>query len=101
MHAGSRPPDGNQPPDHRPLCAFFTASGDQVLLAVQSEGEWLRFCTTVLGGPGSGRRPPFSANERRVEHRDLLDELIKPALAAMDDRRSSPASIEPHSPTPE
>jgi len=63
-------------------------------------GEWLRFCTTVLR-PGSGRRPPGSANERRVAAPRPPGRADSTGpLAAMDRRRSSPASIEPHSPTP-
>jgi formyl-CoA transferase len=83
---GGEPPRrmGTNHPTIAPYGAYATGGGDQVLLAVQSEGEWLRFCTTVLEDPGVAADPRFASNERRVEHRDALDGLINRCLAATD-----------------
>src|SRR5207244_1174208 len=49
-----------------PYGAYATAGGEQIMLAVQSDAEWVRFCAVVLEDPGLTRDERFATNERRV-----------------------------------
>ena len=48
---------------HRPLRAIQAGDGHTILLAIQNEPEWARFCEIVLGRPDLAQRPPIC-----VEH---------------------------------
>lgn len=55
----------------------FRAGDDKlVLLGVQNEREWVRFCTIVLEQPEVAADPRFSGNARRIEHRNDLHALV-------------------------
>ncbi|HEU5200179.1 MAG TPA: CaiB/BaiF CoA-transferase family protein [Ktedonobacterales bacterium] len=55
----------------------FRAGDDKlVLLGVQNEREWARFCTIVLEQPEVAADPRFSGNARRIEHRNELHTLV-------------------------
>jgi len=73
-----------------PYGAYPTAGGEQVMLAVQSDAEWVRFCATVLEDPGLTRDERFATNERRVTNRAALEEHIHATFDALD----RPAVIE-------
>jgi len=66
-----------------PYGPFPTASGDQVVVAVQNDREWTRLCTDVLGDPELATDERFARNSARVAHRDELDELITGHLAGL------------------
>ena len=55
-----------------PYGAYATAGGEQIMLAVQSDAEWVRFCAVVLEDPGLTRDERFATNERRVANRAAL-----------------------------
>ena len=67
-----------------PYGAYATAGGEQIMLAVQSDAEWVRFCAVVLEDPGLTRDERFATNERRVANRAALDERINATLGALD-----------------
>jgi crotonobetainyl-CoA:carnitine CoA-transferase CaiB-like acyl-CoA transferase len=67
-----------------PYGAYPTAGGEQVMLAVQNDAEWVRFCATVLEDPGLTRDERFATNERRVANRAPLEERIDATLGALD-----------------
>lgn len=52
-----------------------------VLIAVQNDREWRRFCAQVLDAPALADEPDFITNERRVAHRGRLDERIQAVTA--------------------
>src|SRR5260370_40709111 len=54
------------------------------MISVQNDGEWVRFCTTVLQSLEIVRHPLLSTNTDRVRHRDVLDEFIRKALAPIN-----------------
>ena len=47
-----------------PYGAFPTADGSLVLISIQNEREWARFCDGVLGEPGSRRRRGLRVQQR-------------------------------------
>ena len=67
-----------------PYGAYATAGDEQVMLAVQSDAEWVRFCEAVLEDAGVTRDERFATNERRVVNRVALDARINATLGALD-----------------
>ncbi len=70
---------GNSHPNIVPYEAFRTADG-QIVVAVGSERQWLRFCEAV-GLPDLAADPRFATNERRVTNREALRPLLADRLA--------------------
>jgi itaconate CoA-transferase len=58
-----------------PYGAYHCADG-HVLLAVQTDREWRRLCSTALDSPSLADDPRFVSNELRVENRVALEALI-------------------------
>ena len=54
-----------------------------LLLAIQNEREWGRFCRLVLNDACLQNDPRFESNTRRVENRVALDSLISSALGSL------------------
>lgn len=67
-----------------PYGAFATADGALVLISIQNEREFARFCTDFLGEPDLPAREGFRTNVERVAHRALVDAHLAPAFAALD-----------------
>lgn len=65
-----------------PYGPFTAGDGHVVLLAIQNEPEWARFCEIVLEKPGLATDPRFASNTLRVEHREDLNPIITAAFAA-------------------
>jgi formyl-CoA transferase len=65
-----------------PYGAFDTHDG-RLLLAVQNDREWRRFCAVVLEQPELSDDPLFTSHRRRVENRDALDALIARRLGRL------------------
>jgi itaconate CoA-transferase len=59
-----------------PYGPFETGDGTVVILGVQNEREWQRFCEVVLGQPELTGDPRFESVARRSEHRHALQALI-------------------------
>ncbi len=53
-----------------------------LLIAVQNNQQWARFCTDVLHHPELQSRAEFATNADRVSHRSELDAELKPWFAA-------------------
>ena len=64
-----------------PYGAYAAGDGQPIMISVQNDDEWVRFCTTVLQSPEIARHPLFSTNPDRVRHREALNEFIRKALA--------------------
>ncbi|HEY7430067.1 MAG TPA: CaiB/BaiF CoA-transferase family protein [Streptosporangiaceae bacterium] len=81
---GSPPPrTGARHASIVPYGAYATAGGDEILIAVQNEAEWVRLCRDVLSLPGVAGDERFAGNPRRVERRDEVEALLRPAVAAL------------------
>ncbi|HQY29157.1 MAG TPA: CaiB/BaiF CoA-transferase family protein [Burkholderiaceae bacterium] len=66
-----------------PYGPFPTGDGKTVMLGLQNEREWQVFCAKVLGQPSLASDERFSANPRRVEHRDALRAIIVARFAQL------------------
>ena len=67
-----------------PYGAYAAGDGQPLMISVQNDDEWVRFCTTVLQSPEIARHPLFSTNPDRVRHREALNEFIRKALAPIN-----------------
>ena len=66
-----------------PYGPFESADGTPVLVGIQNEREWTRFCRDVLGAPALAADPRFASNTDRVANRDALEEIVGGALRAL------------------
>jgi itaconate CoA-transferase len=81
---GSPPPrTGARHASIVPYGAYATADGEEILIAVQNEAEWVRLCRDVLARPGLAEDERFAGNPSRVERRDEVEALLCPAVAAL------------------
>jgi itaconate CoA-transferase len=64
-----------------PYGPFEAGDGHTILLAIQNEPEWARFCEIVLGRPDVARDPRFASNTLRVAHRDEMNRIIAQAFS--------------------
>lgn len=81
-----------------PYGPYATADAGSLLVAVQNDGQWRRFCTDVLERPALVDDPRFATNQDRVANRAALDEILgtvlgrlpKAAMAATLERADIP-----------
>ncbi len=59
-----------------PYGAYGCADGLDIVIAIQNEREWLRFCRQVLGDESLASDARLKSNQRRVDNRDYVDQLI-------------------------
>lgn len=74
---------GSSHPAIAPYGPYPTGDGGMVLLGVQNEREWARFCAIVLGDPRLASDTRFASNSDRVTNREALDGLIVGALSGL------------------
>lgn len=60
-----------------PYGLFATGDGSTVMLSIQNEREWARFCADVLAQPALAQDPRFANNSQRVIHRAELQTVIE------------------------
>ncbi len=83
--------DGAPPPSRSgaahatiyPYGPFPAGDGGSVLLGVQNEREWARFCADVLGRPQLAADPRFVTNAQRSAARDELRAIIVAEFATL------------------
>jgi crotonobetainyl-CoA:carnitine CoA-transferase CaiB-like acyl-CoA transferase len=82
---GARPPvrAGASHAAIQPYGPYETGDGSVVILGVQNEREWLRFCEVVLGQAQLATDPRFDSVARRSEHRQALQSLIAQVFAGL------------------
>lgn len=75
---GGKPPQrvGLNHPSIAPYGAYAAGDGQQVVLSIQNEREWLSFCEQALQLPQIAINPHFIDNEKRVENRSALNNII-------------------------
>jgi itaconate CoA-transferase len=84
-YAGGAPARGGlHHPTIAPYGPYATADSETVLVAVQNDSQWRRFCEQVLDRPELARDERFSTVERRVAERDTLDMIIDGCLGQLD-----------------
>ncbi|KAB8076070.1 CoA-transferase family III domain-containing protein [Aspergillus leporis] len=59
-----------------PYGPFEAGDGKSVMLGVQNEREWVKFCGTVLGLPELATDKRFVSNSLRTQNRDALKGII-------------------------
>ncbi len=81
---GSSPPRvGLAHPSICPYGAFVTADGTTLLIAVQNEREWTRFCAHFMDEPDLASKEGFNSNVSRVAHRARVDGRIAEKFAGL------------------
>ncbi len=76
-YAGQAPERvGVRHPSIAPYGAFATGDGKSIIISIQNEREWVRFCAHVLGRPEIAADPRFSENVRRVANRTALEAIV-------------------------
>ena len=65
-----------------PYGAYPTKGGEIIVIAIQNEREWGRFCERVLEQPELAAAPAFASNVARVANRAALDGVIAGVFAA-------------------
>ena len=67
-----------------PYGPFRVANGRTVVIAVQNEREWRRFCSDVLQRPELADDPRFATNEARLRNRAELEPEVEAILLQLD-----------------
>lgn len=75
---------GTSHPAIAPYGTFVAGDGTEVVLAIQNEREWARFCAEVLGDEALATDDRFATGSARLEHRDELHAAIDAVLGALD-----------------
>ncbi len=63
-------------PSIQPYGAYPTADDSELVIAIQNDREWRRFCIEVLGKPELGEHALYANNVSRCENRGSLNEEI-------------------------
>lgn len=86
QHEGGKPPRrmGLAHPSIAPYGVFATRDGQQILISVQSDREWVAFARHVLERPECAQDPRFATNIARCENRAQTDGAVADAFAALD-----------------
>ncbi|MDP9364180.1 MAG: CoA transferase [Chloroflexota bacterium] len=66
-----------------PYGVYRCAGGEQVNLAVQTDGQWTRFCRDVCRRPEWEADPRYATGEDRRHNRDALEDAIEEVFATL------------------
>jgi itaconate CoA-transferase len=72
---------GVRHPSIAPYGAFPTGDGKAIIVGIQNEREWQRFCATVLDDAALAADARFCDNVQRVANRPALDAMIAARFA--------------------
>ena len=78
------PRSGLSHPMIQPYGAYETRDGPPILIAIQNEREYLRFCNDVLAAPELIEDPRFHDNPSRCENVKALKAVIDETFTSMD-----------------
>ncbi len=67
-----------------PYGAYICGDGHPVLFSVQTQKQWIDFCTIVCEHPEWIADPRFDTTPHRRQHRDILEPLIEQAFAPFE-----------------
>jgi itaconate CoA-transferase len=68
-------------PSIAPYGVFRSRDGKDILISIQSEREWIKFCADVLEQPELPRDPRFANMVERVKNRALTDKAVGDSFA--------------------
>ena len=71
-------------PSIAPYGAYTCRGGEQVVISIQNEREWVNFCKEVLGSETLAIDPRFATNTARCTNRPALDEAINRVFGALE-----------------
>ena len=82
QQADGHPPQrvGVHHPSITPYGAFVAADGKSIVIAIQNEREWQRFCAEILGDAALAHDPRFADGPRRIVNRPALEALVTAAF---------------------
>lgn len=84
-HGGAPPPrTGLRHAMIAPYGAYPVGDGERMVIAIQNEREWARFCTAILGDASLARDDRFAGHPARLANREAMDALIVAAFARHD-----------------
>ncbi|EJT04269.1 CaiB/BaiF CoA-transferase family protein [Rhizobium sp. CCGE 510] len=66
-----------------PYGVFKAKDGKDILISIQNDREWIKFCNEFLKQPAMGKDPSFARNVDRVANRTATDALVASAFAEM------------------
>jgi crotonobetainyl-CoA:carnitine CoA-transferase CaiB-like acyl-CoA transferase len=66
-----------------PYGAFETADGGLVLVSIQNEREWAKFCKHFLGDVDLATQPGYDSNTARVANRPAVDAVVARVFAGL------------------
>ena len=86
QHYGGQAPKrvGLNHPSIAPYGVYGTKSGEKVIISIQNNREWVKFCREVLKKEGMIDDPRFAENENRVANRPALNAEIDDVFSALD-----------------
>ncbi|NIA69063.1 CoA transferase [Pelagibius litoralis] len=71
-------------PSIAPYGVYPCAAGEEIVICIQNEREWLRFVGQVLKQPDLAEDPRFCDNTARVDNRAALDREIESCFTQLD-----------------
>jgi itaconate CoA-transferase len=71
-------------PSIAPYGVFMTREGGQILISIQSDREWAKFCAEVLVNPALVQDARFVSNVARVRNRAETDRAVAEAFARFE-----------------
>nr|WP_301287340.1 CaiB/BaiF CoA-transferase family protein [Sphingobium sp. OAS761] len=74
---------GLKHPSIAPYGAFVIADGSQLVVSIQNEREWAKFCAIVLGDATVATDERFASNALRCANRTVLDALVGETFGAL------------------
>lgn len=80
-------------PSIAPYGVFTTSDGKQVLISIQSDREWAKFCAEFLKAPELSADKRFARNIARVRNRAETDATVAAAFAGYDVARAREALL--------
>ena len=81
---GAPPRVGLKHPSVAPYGAYESKDGQLVLISIQNEREWAKFCAEVLGDPAIATDKRFDSNVARVRNTPDLDRIIADRFRTMN-----------------
>jgi itaconate CoA-transferase len=80
---GAPPRVGLNHPSVAPYGAYESKDGQLILISIQNEREWAKFCAEVLGDAAIATDARFNSNVGRVKNRPALDQIIADRFKAV------------------
>jgi crotonobetainyl-CoA:carnitine CoA-transferase CaiB-like acyl-CoA transferase len=71
-----------------PYGAYAVGGGRQLVIAIQNEREWRKFCAEVLGQAELAEDERFASNSARCANRTQLDAALDAVLGGMDEAQA-------------